>query len=445
MSQGPLPPGSRNALLNPLRYLADPYRFYERGFARYGDTFLFTSPNGPVVLTRDPENIKTIYTLDTSQIGIFPGESLDFVVGRNSVLMLTDDRHRRERKLLGPPFHGARMRAYSQVMQQAALDEIKTWRVGDVIDFQRAMQRISLAVITRAVFGIADPEEVRRAQDLGARYMDSMSPLVLFFPWLRRDLWGLSPWARMSRARRELDEVLYAQIQRSRARPPSSGDEDILSMMLGARYEDGSTMSDEQIRDELLTLLIAGHETTALSLAWLFHHLYRHPETLVRLRRELEALGPNPEAEPIAHCRYLEAACNEALRLYPIVGETFRKLREPLQLGPYTVPAGYAVSVSTIGLHRHPGLYPDAESFKPERFLDRKFSPFEFVPFGGGVRRCLGAAFAMHEMKLVTHALLSRCELELASSAPIRPVMRGPTFGPKGGVPMRLTGQVSRP
>jgi cytochrome P450 len=438
MSAGPLPPGSRNALLNPILYLANPYRFYERGFARYGDTFFFTSPNGPVVLTRDPENIKTIYTLDHSQIGIYPGEALDFFTGKNSVLMLTDERHKRERKLLNPPFHGARMRAYGTLMQKSAHDEAKSWRVGEVIDFQRAMQRVSLAIIAQAVFGIADPAEAQRAQDLSARYMESLSPLVLFFPWLRRDLLGLSPWARLGRARRELDEVLYAQIRRSRARPPGNNGEDILSMLLGARYDDGSAMSDEQIRDELLTLLIAGHETTALSLSWLFYHLYRHPETLVRLRRELDALGPDPEPEQIAHCRYLEACCNETLRLYPIVAETFRRLREPLQLGPYTVPAGYAVSVSAIGLHRHPALYPDGEAFRPERFLERKFSPFEFVPFGGGVRRCLGAAFALHEMKLVAHALLNRCELEPANSRPIRPAMRGATFGPKGGVPMRL-------
>jgi cytochrome P450 len=303
------------------------------------------------------------------------------------------------------------------------------------------MQRISLSVIAQAVFGIADPDDVREAQRLGAEYMDSLHPAILFFPQLRRDLLGLSPWARSSRAKQALDEVLYTQIKKSRARPLG---EDILSLMLGARYEDGSAMSDEQIHDELLTLLLAGHETTALSLAWLFYHLYRNPETLVRLRRELDALGPDPEPELVAGCRYLEACCNETLRIYPIVGEVFRLLRAPLALGPYTVPKGYAVSVSAIGLHRHPELYPDGETFRPERFLERKFTPFEFVPFGGGARRCLGAAFAMYEMKLVAHAVLSRCELAPASSRPIRPAMRGPTFGPKGGVPMRYLGPRAR-
>ena len=441
MDEGSLPPGSRNALLNPLRYMADPYGFYARWFARYGDTFLFASPNGTVVLTRDPEQIKTIFTTDTAHFGIYPSEGFDFVVGSSSMLMLTDERHKRERRLLNPPFHGTRMRAYGELMRRTAVDEVAAWQRGEVVDFQRAMQRISLSVIAQAVFGIADPDDVRAAQRLGAEYMDSLHPAILFFPQLRRELLGLSPWARASRAKQALDEVLYGQIQKSRARPLG---EDILSLMLGARYEDGSAMSDEQIHDELLTLLLAGHETTALSLAWLFYHLYRNPETLVRLRRELDALGPDPEPELVAGCRYLEACCSETLRIYPIVGEVFRLLRAPLTLGPYTVPKGYAVSVSVIGLHRHPELYPDGETFRPERFLERRFSPFEFVPFGGGARRCLGAAFAMYEMKLVAHAVLSRCELAPASVRPIRPAMRGPTFGPKGGVPMRYLGPRAR-
>lgn len=442
MADGLLPPGYHNALLNPIVYMADQYRFYERAFARFGDTFLFNGPNGKVVLTRDPEQVRAIFTLDYSQLGIYAGDSLTFFIGSSSVLMLTDERHKRERKLLNPPFHGARMRAYGDLMLRTALEEVQSWRRGEVIDFQKAMQRISLRVIAQAVFGLADPVEVQRAQQLGAAYMDSLSPLLLFFPFLRRDLLGLSPWSRLVRARDAIDEVLYAQIRRSRERAPG---EDILSLMLAARYEDGSAMSDEQIRDELLTLLLAGHETTALGLAWLFYHLYRNPETLVRLRHELDALGPDPEPEQVAGCRYLEACCNESLRLYPIVAETFRMLRQPLRLGRYEVPAGYAVSVSAIGVHHNPAIYPEPNTFRPERFLERKFSPFEFVPFGGGVRRCLGAAFALHEMKLVAHAVLSRCELAPANTRPIRPTMRGATFGPKGGVPMRLIGPRSIP
>ncbi len=438
MRKDTLPPGSRNKLLNPIRYLLDPYKFYARTFARYGDTFYFAGLNGPVVLTRDPEHVKTIFTLDTSQIGIYPEEGADFVVGKNTILVLTDERHRRERKLLSPPFHGARMRNYGATMQKAARDEMANWRIGEVVDMKSAMQRISLSIITQAIFGLSDAAEARRTQELCIGYFENISPLILFFPVLRRDLGGLSPFARSMRARRALEAALDAQIAKSRAQPPG---QDILSMMIAARYDDGAAMTDEQIRDELFTLLLAGHETSALGLAWMFYHLYHNPETLCRLRQELVALGKNPEAEAIAGSRYLDACVSESLRIYPVVAETFRKMRVPLQLGPYTVPPETTVSVSAIGVHHNPAIYPNPDIFRPERFLERRFSPFEYVPFGGGTRRCLGAAFAQYEIKLVAHEILSHCELAPANARPIRPIMRGPTFGPKGGVPMRIIKQ----
>ncbi len=435
MTSLPLPESSRITALNALHYLADPYRFYERSFAKYGDTFLFHGPNGPVVLTRNPEHVKTIFTLETSQIGIYPEDGIDIVTGPNSILVITDEKHRRERKLLGPPFHGARMKAYGQVMQQAARQEMRTWRQGEVVDFQRAMQRISLSVIAHAVFGLSDTVESQRTQKLAVDYMESLNPLMLFFPALRREYFGFKFFAKTYETRRQMELALDARIAECRKRPPG---EDILSMMVHAHYDDGSTMSDAQIRDELFTLLLAGHETTALGLSWMFYHLYHNPETLVRLRQELQPLGARPDPEAIAQCKYLDACANESLRVYPVVAETFRKLRVPLALGPYTVPQGYAISVSAIGVHHNPAIYPDPNRFRPERFLEHKFTPFEFVPFGGGTRRCLGAAFANYEMKLVAHEILSHVELAPANDKPIKPVMRGATFGPKGGVPMRV-------
>jgi cytochrome P450 len=440
MTDSTLPPGLHNKLLNPILYLLGPYRFYEKVFARFGDTFLFVSPNGPVAVTRDPEHVKVIFTLDTSQIEIYPdNDGPEFIVGKNSVLLMTDDPHRRERRLLSPPFHGARMRSYAQVMQQATRDEMKSWSAGQVVDFQLAMQRISLSVIAQAVFGLSDPEDVRRTQQLSADYMNSLNPLMLFFPLLRKEYFGRSLFPKTVNARRDLEQLLMEQIQRCRARPQS---EDILSMMVHARYDDGSVMSDEQIRDELFTLMLAGHETTALGLSWMFYHLYHNPETLVRLRQELATLGTSTDAESIAQCRYLDACASESLRLYPVVAETFRRLRVPIQLGPYTIPAGYAVSVSAIGVHHNPAIYPQSYQFRPERFLERKFTPFEFVSFGGGTRRCIGAAFAQYEMKLVAYEILRHCELTPANTRPILPVMRGPTFGPKGGVPMQIVRRI---
>lgn len=425
-----------NRLIQTALYLSDPYRFYKRVYASYGDTFKFPSFNGDVVLTRDPQLAKIIFTLDAADFTVHAVDRLASMVGSHSVLALEGERHKRERKLLNPPFNGARMRSYGAQMQEAALVEARSWRPGQVVEIHQAMQRISLNIITRAVFGIVDPTQGERTRTTATEFMESMSPLVLMLPFLARDWFGLSPWARMQRARQAFDALLYEQIAARRKQP---GGEDILSLLLSTRYEDGTGMSDEQILSELLTLLIAGHETTALSLSWMFYHLYRHPETLVRLRRELDALGPHAEPEQVAQAPYLDACCHESLRQYPIVSEVFRKLRRPLELGSFLVPAGHTVSVSVIGLHTHPALYPDPDTFRPERFLERKFSPFEFVPFGGGIRRCLGAAFALYEMKQVAYSVLQHCELELATARVIKPVMRGPTMGPKGGVQMRCS------
>jgi cytochrome P450 len=244
--------------------------------------------------------------------------------------------------------------------------------------------------------------------------MESINPLLLFFPSLRRDYFGtVSVCEALMQARRALEEVLEQAIRNSRARPPG---EDILSMMVNAHYEDGSMMSDEQIRDELFTLLLAGHETSALGLSWLFYHLYHNPETLVQLRQELSALGSHPEPEAIVQSRYLDASASEALRVYPVVAETFRKMRVPLRWVRTRFRRALrcrSVRSAFITIRRSI-LIP--QTFRPERFLERKFSPFEFVAFGGGTRRCIGAAFAMYEMKLVAQEILSHCELAPANA-----------------------------
>ena len=251
-------------------------------------------------------------------------------------------------------------------MQKAVQQqEMRSWREGEVVDFQGAMQRISLSVIANAVFGLADPEESARTQKLAVTLHGESESADAVFQRCGESILASSCLPRPTKRAGEMENALAARIAESRSRPPS---EDILSMMIHAHYDDGSTMSDAQIQDELFTLLLAGHETTALGLSWMFYHLYRNPETLVKLRQELHALGPHPEAESIAQCRYLDACANESLRLYPVVAETFRKLRVPIELGPYTVPAGHAVSVSAIGVHHNPAIYPNPQRFRPERF-----------------------------------------------------------------------------
>lgn len=436
-----LPPGPRGRLLQVLLYMRDPYRYHRETFRRYGgDVFFVSGLAGDTVMTCHPEHLRALFALEPSQFVPFGAEQLAPVIGTSSLLLLGGETHRRERKLLTPPFHGARMRAYGQLMQEVALEAVGALRPGETFQLQEVMHDISLRVILRAVFGLLEGAQAKEVHETITRFVAAVSPSILFFSFLQHEFFGHGPWARFLRARQALDAVLFEHIRTTRARRAGPPGDDILSLLLGARYDDGTEISDDLVRDQLLTLLFAGHETTALGLSWLFSFLFRQPEVLRKLRAELDALGPDPDPETVAAQPYLEAVCAEALRVYPVALEVFRHLREPLELGRYVIPAGVAVSVSLYGVHRRPELYPDGETFRPERFLERKFSPFEYLPFGGGNRRCLGAAFAMYEMKLVVYALARRYDFRPAHEQLSRPVLRGLTMGPHDGAPMVLVG-----
>ena len=433
-----LPPGPRNKVLQTLLYMRDPFQYHTSCIRRLGELYTIPAINGPVVMTTNPEGARVAFTLDADHYEPFGVEALRPILGSGSVLLLTGEPHKRERKLLAPQFHGARMRAYGELMQKSALDEAAGWRVGQVVNLQPAMQSLSLQVILRAVFGVVEPKRSVLFEEAVRRFLTSANPLVLFFPALQRELFGIGPWANFLRAQAHINGLIYQQIAEARQRTVPG--EDILSLLVAARYEDGGAMADSEVRDELLTLLVAGHETTAQALSWALYYLHRDPATLARLRAELDALGDQAEPETIAAQPYLEAVCNESLRLNPVVAEVSRRLRKPLRFGGYTLPPGVAFGPTIFGIHRRPDLYPEPECFHPERFLARKFSPFEFIPFGGGARRCVGAAFALYEMKLVLFTLLQRYTMALTTARPITPELRGLTLGPKGGVPMRIVG-----
>ena len=437
-SQKGLPPGPRNQVVQTLLYMRDPYGYHARCVRNYGDLYTIPAISGALVMTAHPEGARAIFTMDSELHEPFGVDTLAPILGAGSVLLLGGERHKRERKLLTPQFHGARIRAYGEIMRQSALDEAKGWQAGQIINLQPAMQSLSLQVILRAVFGVVEPERCAHFAVAIDTFLKSAGPLVLFFPKLQREFFGMGPWARFRRAQEKFTALLDQQIAATRQR--STPGEDILSLLLAARYEDGSAMSDSAVRDELVTLLLAGHETSAQGLCWAFYFLHRLPSVRARLLAEIDPLGLDAEPEVIAAQPYLEAVCNESLRINPIIAEVARSLRKPLSFGGYTLPAGVAFSPSVSGIHRRPDLYPEPETFRPERFLERKFSPFEFIPFGGGSRRCVGAAFALYEMKLVLFTLLRRYKLALVSDRPIVPALRGLTLGPKGGVPMRVEG-----
>ncbi|WP_437597262.1 cytochrome P450 [Sorangium sp. So ce590] len=441
---GSLPPGPKSFYL--VDYIRSGFISSEPIFKRYaaehGPTFRVKSPSGMLTITGDPEVIRAVYTADPDTFDVWGAELTEPVFGTTSVVVTTGARHRRDRKLLGPPFSAGAMRGYGGAIADISLDVASRWRLGRSFSMLEATQAIALDVIVRVVFGVKGEERVGRTREAVLGLIDSLSPSLFVVPALRREFGGFGPYARNRRAARALDALLIEEIQRRRAAGDAS--QDILGLMMSARHDDGGGMSDVEIADQLRAILFAGHETTAMSLGWAMYWLHREPAVLARLVAEIDALGPSPEPDALASLPYLEAVCLEALRIHPPVVDVGRVARRPFQLGVYTLPAGESVAASPLLLHGREELYPSPERFRPSRFLDRKFSPFEFIAFGGGARRCLGAAFAMYEMKIALGTILGRYRLRLESQAPIRHVRRGLTMGPSGSMAMILEGERER-
>jgi cytochrome P450 len=430
-----LPAGPSGKLRSTYRVLRSPFRDFPRWAAQYGDPFTIPTVNGTVVMTGDPELVKAIFSADPDLYGPWAVDALGPTLGQRSIFMLEGAKHSRERKLLAPPLHGDRMRAYADTIADVARRRFAAVEGGSRVVTLELAQQISLEVITRAIFGADDDTRSRVLQSAVIDMVEASSPLMFFMPFLQRELGGFGPWARFRRKFVQLDQLLQAQIDRARQSPG----QDVCSLLTQSRYEDGEPMQDAAIRDELRTMLFAGHETTAITIAWALDLLHRHPRALERVLAELATLGRDPDPEAIARLEYLDAVCKESMRLYPVVTEVLRVLRAPLRLGAIEIPAGIGVSASILLVHRRESLYPDAEAFVPERFLERRFSPFEYLPFGGGHRRCIGAAFASFEMKIVLGVALSRYRIGLLDEEPARPVRRNVTMAPSGGVPIRVT------
>ncbi len=429
-------PGSDNRLVATVRFGVDPYTYLNEARSRYGDPFKSWLAGQRIVLTGEPEHIKQILSADYETIASFNPGHLTPLLGEGSLILIDSQRHARERRLLSPPLHGARMRSYARIIHDSALQRARAWPLSQPFVMQHTTQAISLDVIVKAVFGVQDPERVATFERTLLAATDAIWPPSILIRFLQTDLGPLTPWAKFARSKQAATDLVHSEIAARRL--AATGGDDILQLMLDARYEDGGAMTDQQIHDELFTLLVAGHETTAIALAWAMYWLHRNPATLQRLREELATLGDDPDPEAIARLPYLEAVCHETLRLFPILPLVPRTVIKDMQLGPYTVPAGLNVGFCPAIVHRNPDIYPDPDTFKPERWLARKFTPFEFIPFGGGLRRCIGAAFALYEMKLVLAALLPTHRFSLLDDREIRPQRRNLTLGPRGGIRMVL-------
>ncbi len=430
-----LPPGPPGSWRPTLQLIRNPRAALENWAKQYGDPFLLNALNGPVVVTGREDLIRTIHGQDPSIYAPFATPTIVPLMGNGSMLILEGEQHRRERRLVMPMFHGDRMKAYGTSMQQCAVEQFEVHRARGKLVTLELMTDISLEVIVRTIFGGTDRALATRLMDASRRVVASSSPLLFFSRKTHVPFFGFSPWDRWTKAKRELFHLLDEVIEKRQQSTVQS--DDILSMLCAATYEDGRAITREHIYSELMTFLFAGHETTALSLTWAIYHLHRNTESLTRLRSELDSLGDDSTTS-LASAPYLKATVQETLRIHPILTETLRKLKAPMQLGDYMLPTGMAVAPATVLAHHNAATYAEPEEFRPERFIDRSYSAFEYMPFGGGHRRCIGAAFASYEMAIVLGTILKRFQLELIESKPVVPKRRNVTIGPSTGVPIRV-------
>ena len=425
-----LPPGpAAPPAIQTVNWLFRPIEFMNSCRRHYGDAFsvTFIGFKTPMVMLSDPEAIRALYR--GSENGLPPGRtvSLEPVMGPRSILLLEGDEHLARRRLMLPAFHGERMRAYESIITELAAREIDSWPTGETFAIHPRMQALTLEVIMRVVFGVSDPVRVARLRALLSELLaQTTSPLLQLRVLLARRFGGPDPLKALKRRNAEIGELLSAEVAERRADPNLGSREDILSMLVAARFEDGESMSDAELRDQLMTLLLAGHETTATGLAWAFDLLLRHPATLERLRSELDA---GEEAYP-------RAVIAESLRLRPVIPLAGRRLRSELRVNGFTLPPGTDVTPAIWLTHTREDLYPAPLEFRPERFLEEGPETYAWIPFGGGVRRCLGASFAEFEMRIVLRETLRRCELRGARRRPEGIARRNITFSPRRGTPV---------
>src|SRR3954453_21183214 len=430
VSRASLPPGPRTpAPITTAQFARRPLDVLRGWHSEYGDVFTVRFLGfGTGVYVAEPAAIREFFTGDQSKL--LAGEAnsiLEPVLGKHSVLVLDGPEHLRQRRLLLPPFQGSRVAAFRSTVRDVAERELDRWRPGDQLVVRERMRALTFEVICRAVFGVTDADRVERLRGALSAVIDS-SPILMAVPALRKNLGPLSPGGRLGRRLRAADALIYEEIARRRGVADLEERTDVLSLLLQARDDDGRPMTDAELRDELFTMLAAGHETTATGLAFAIDLLLRNPAALGRLRESLET---DDEA-------YVAAVGKETLRLRPVIDAAERTLTKPRVVGGWELPPGVKVYPAIALVHYRPDLYPEPEAFRPERFVDEGAESYAWLPFGGGIRRCIGAALAQAEMSEVLRVVVSAFELEPLREAPDPVVLRGITLVPKSGVPVRV-------
>lgn len=427
------------------QFSANPLVFLDRMSQRYGDIFTIMADSTPLVFVGNPQGMKQIFTNTTEIIasGKLNAEAAP-LVGKNGLLLLDGLRHRARRKLLMPSLHGNRIQAYGQQICDLTAQVMSQLPTGKTFLAYPTMQKITLQVILNSFFGLREGERYEQLKQLLSTLMTyARSPLVeipLSFPFLQQDLGRWSPWGYFQHLWRQFDQLLYSEISDRRQQLNPSGN-DVLSELIFARNETGDLMTKEEIRDLFPSLLFGGRDATAVAITWALYWIHRLPKVREQLFKELENVGNSPNPMSIIELPYLNAVCNEVLRIYPTQVVTFpRSVEAPTDL------MGYNLSPETIIIgciyltHQNANVYPQPKQFQPERFLKKQYSPYEFMPFGGGARRCPGEALALFEMKLVLATILSSYQLALTSTQQEKPQQQGANYPPASGLRMVLHG-----
>lgn len=441
-------------LLQIAQWIFNPLGYMKKNRTEYGDIFqayVSWGKTNPLLMLSEPKALQYILTHDTGKEFTAPGEVnriLEPLLGRQNLILLSGNEHQRRRKLVTPPFHGERLKAYGNIIQNITQQVIDQWSTEASINVRETMQKITMRVILQAVFGLHEGERFDRLERLLGQRLDMtgspLGSLLLFLPFLQKNYGSWSPGDRLQKLAKETDDLLFAEIE-ERRKNPDPDRIDILSLLLMAEDEEGNGLTDQDLRDELMTLLLAGHETTATSLTWALYWIHSLPEVKDKLLAELESVTDKTDSSQFLKLPYLGAVCNETLRFYPVAMLTFpRQVEQPVELCGYQLEPGMLVMGSIYLIHQREDLYPQPEQFRPERFLERQFSPYEFMPFGGGVRRCVGAALAQYEMKIVLGTMLSQLDLALLNQRPVSPARRGVTLGQSKSVWVKKVGTRSR-
>ncbi len=441
-----LPQPKGISIIQVLNWIFRPMPYMVECAKNYGDVFALKLQGNlpPMLFVHSPEAMQQVLSNDQKELEA-PGDLnsiFQYLLGKNSVISLSGKAHQRQRQLIMPPFHGERMRTYAELIENTTTKVFNQQPKNQSFNIRNITQDITLQVMMEAVFGIYEGERAEKLKHLLCAILEQGSTpwrvIFLYFPKLK-ETFGISEiWKRQMKKQQQADQLIYQEIQERRENfdPDRT---DILNLLMSAQDENGQPMNDGELRDELMTLLVAGHETTATAISWAFYWIHKLPEVKEKLLAELDSLGENYDSNTVFKLPYLTAVCNETLRICPVGMLTFpRRVKTPISLCGYQLEPGTIVMGSIYLAHHREDTYPEHEKFQPERFLQRQFSPYEFLPFGGGARRCIGSAFAQMEMKLILAKVLKTWSMKLVDTHEIKPQRRGLVTGPSSPINLEI-------